>query len=104
VLGLNKKIADIAGGLVNTYDVNRGVPDATYGGCLWCDDPRDQAAVDFGYNLASSYPDGITREQLATELGNTPLTALFQPPPSWWKQSFPAAPGPNIYGPNYFDN
>jgi hypothetical protein len=104
VLGLNKKITDAIGGRLNTWDVESGTPDATMGPCRWCDDPSDQAAVDFGYHLASSYPNGITREQLATELGNSPLTASFQPPPVGWVPPFPAIPGPTIYGPNDFDN
>ena len=105
-LHLNKQLSDVAGGLVNTYDVIRGAPDATYGGCPWCDDPRDQAAVDFGYSLGTNpdYANGITKGELAVELGNSPLTASFQPPPSWWVQPYPARPGPTIYGSNYFDN
>ena len=106
LLHLNKKFADAAGGLVNTFDVKRGIPDATYGGCDWCDDPRDQAAVDFGYSLGMDpkYSNGITEAQLAAEFGKSPLITSFQPPPSSWVPPYPAAPGTMIYGPNDFDN
>jgi RHS repeat-associated protein len=105
LLNMNKEIVDAAGGLINTIDYYiLKPPGATYGGCWTCDDPRDQAAVDFGYNLASNYPNGITRGELATELGNSPLTTSFQPPPSDWIQPYPASPGPTIYDSGHFDN
>jgi hypothetical protein len=101
IAGIDKRVGDAAGGVLNQIDRLNG--EGADGGCFFCDDPADQAAVDFGYYLAQSYPTGITREQLAHELTVSPLTTKFQRPPSDFVSTHPASPGRNLYGPYDFD-
>ncbi len=104
LLHMHKPAVDGAGGFVNTLDVWRDKKGATDGGCWNCDDSRDQAAVDFGYALSANYPNGITREALSEEIGKSTYTSSFEPPPANWAPSYPASHGPDLYGPNDFDN
>lgn len=67
-----------------------------------CDNPQDQAAVDFGYMLGEKYGEGITDEQLRIEL-NTYLWS-FQKPPLRFPIPYHAQPQPNIYGADDFNN
>jgi RHS repeat-associated protein len=67
-----------------------------------CDDPQDQAAVDFGYKLAKKYGSGMTDAQLRAalngEMGN------FQRPPSSFSPPHPAYPEDNYYDADEFNN
>jgi hypothetical protein len=65
------------------------------------EDPRDKAAVDFGYSLYQKYPEGITTEQFQAELTQSVLQS-FQPP-----DIMPAStplPQENMYPPGIFLN
>ena len=103
--GINHDIAAVAGGAEEQKDLvseGKGLhPEYCKG--LACDNPQDQAAVDFGYSLAGKYPNGITAADLRKELTvswtsqfQRPIDPSFQPP-------YPASPGINYYGPNHFN-
>jgi RHS repeat-associated protein len=101
--GIDKTIGDGVGGVLNQKDrLNEGK--GIDWNCFFCDDPADQAAVDFGYYLAKNYPNGINREEFAYEFAHSPLTVQFQKPPSDFIQTYPASPGRDLYGPYDFDN
>jgi RHS repeat-associated protein len=68
----------------------------------FCDNPADQAAVDFGYKLAVNYKNGISDQQLRQELQSNGMNN-FQKPPSGFIPPYRAAPESNIYGPDYFN-
>ncbi len=68
-----------------------------------CDDPGDQAAVDFGFELAKDYPAGITDEKLRVELDAHGFGS-FQKPLTGFKEPFVALPEINQYGADHFNN
>jgi hypothetical protein len=69
----------------------------------YCDDPGDQVAVDFGFQLAEDYPQGITTHQLQLEL-HVHGFGRFQKPPAGFIEPFPAYPEKNTYGADDFNN
>ena len=72
---------------------------------LFCDNPQDQAAVDFGYMLAEKYKSTptITEKILKAEL-TTSWLAKFQRPPSGFVPPHPAYSEYNDYSADHFNN
>jgi hypothetical protein len=106
IAGIDPSIAAFAGGILEQVDSlhTEGRPHLEYCDGIYCENPQDQAAVDFGYYLARKYPLGISGEELRQELTvswtgrfQRPIDPNFQPPG-------PAVPQPNGYGPDYFNN
>jgi hypothetical protein len=112
VAGLSKIsyfIAAVAGGILEQKDLyDQNLPlEPLY--CFqnafpgFCDNPNDQAAVDFGYALASKYGSkGLSDQQLRQDLETNGLGRFQAPPPGF---AIPHSPYPqrNYYGPDYFD-
>lgn len=102
LMDIDRGIGNAVGGIAQNFDnwrqgVSQELP------CVGlCDDPRDQAAVDFGRQLAQNYPNGITPTQLRHEL-TVDWTSQFQPPPANYIPPYPAGPGNYVYSSDYFD-
>lgn len=67
-----------------------------------CDNPADQAAVDFGYKLAVKYGSGLTDQQLRQAI-NANGMGRFQKPPSGFPIPHPPYPQLNLYGADHFN-
>ena len=80
----------------------------TSGIILFCDNPQDQYAVDFGFELAKKYPNGISAGSLRNEMETAMYRGLFgmlQGPPSGSiPQNQPALPEINHYDADRFNN
>jgi RHS repeat-associated protein len=106
---INYFVAAVAGGVLEQIDLDKqGLPlELLY--CFQnafpgqCDNPQDQAAVDFGYMLGEKYKNGISDAQLRMEL-NTYALWGFQKPPLSFAIPYRAQPQPNVYGANDFNN
>jgi hypothetical protein len=99
--GVNHEIAAAAGGLEELRDNwSQGKPHPY---CPWCDNPQDQAAVDFGYYLAGKYPNGIAVADLRKELTVSWTSQFQRPVDPTFRPPYPAAPGVNHYGPDRFN-
>ena len=95
---IDQFIAAIAGGILEQQDLhNQDLPlEPLY--CFqnafpgMCDNPQDQAAVDFGYELAKKYPTGISDADLRRELQINGM-GNFQTNPhgyeEYWWQVYP---------------
>jgi RHS repeat-associated protein len=102
-------VAAIAGGLLEQKDLyTQNLPlEPLY--CFQnafpghCDNPQDQAAVDFGYMLGKKYGKGITDQQLRREL-NTYALWSFQKPSLSFPPPHQAIPQPNVYEADDFNN
>jgi RHS repeat-associated protein len=109
---INQAVAAIAGGALEQLDAaikeRRLYPEycSQNASKLFCDNPGDQAAVDFGYMLAEKYQGTptITEKILRSEL--TPFwMSKFQRPPAGFKSPFPAALDiRNDYSADHFNN
>ena len=102
-------IAAVAGGGAEQWDritKDHQLPDLHYclenDSILHCDNPQDQAAVDFGYYLAGKY-SSISDQTLRTELTRSQM-AKFQRPPSGFLPPHLAYPEMNIYDADHFNN
>ena len=99
--GIDHGIAAAAGGLEELKDRwSEGKPHPY---CPICDDPQDQAAVDFGYYLAGKYPAGISAADLRKELTVSWTNQFQRPIDPTFRPLYPAAPGLNHYGPDRFN-
>ena len=82
---IDQGIAAVAGGVLDKWDqikLDHRLPDLyclPSGSILPCDDPQDQAAVDFGYVLAKKYPGGLTEANLSNELTVSVMAKLQHP-------------------------
>jgi hypothetical protein len=102
-------VAAIAGGALEQKDSiwnqNRIYPEYCQqnASILYCDNPEDQAAVDFGYDLAEKYPNGLTEIDLRSEL-TASVMAKFQHPKFGIVFPHPAYSEFNDYSADHFNN
>jgi RHS repeat-associated protein len=106
---IDQFVAAIAGGILEQQDLlKKGLPlEPLY--CFqnafpgMCDNPQDQAAVDFGYELAKKYAAGISDADLRRELQINGM-GNFQTNPhrydEYWWQVYPET---NHYGADAFN-
>ena len=91
---INYLIAAVAGGYLEQSDLTDEWKNLrslrldhcgwTSGVILFCDNPNDQYAVDFGFELAKKYPNGISEGILKNEMETAMYRGLFgmlQKPP-----------------------
>jgi RHS repeat-associated protein len=104
--GIDHEVAAIAGGILEQSDMLQKEAKIDLSYCNWtlkCDNPQDQAAVDFGYYLAKKYPSGVTHEILQKEL-TVNITSQFQRPINpYFRPPFFAHPQQNPYRPDSFN-
>src|SRR5690606_18419674 len=108
---INYFISGVAGGVLEQRDLKRLTGKFNFGHCGWtsgiplfCDNPNDQYAVDFGFELAKKYPNGISEKQLEVEITGYWHGNLFQKPPlGSIPRNVPLLPQINHYGPDYFN-
>ena len=94
VAKINYLIAAVAGGYLEQSDLTDEWKNLrslrldhcgwTSGVILFCDNPNDQYAVDFGFELAKKYPNGISEGILKNEMETAMYRGLFgmlQKPP-----------------------
>jgi hypothetical protein len=98
IAGIPQNISWIAGGILESIDIGYVNPDYQES---WFDNPGDKGAVDFGYQLAKDFPDGITVDQFASAL-NPEVLNTFQRPDGVPRMM--PVPQTNSYPPGYFLN
>ncbi len=105
---IDQGIAAIAGGVLKSWGQfkdSHSLPDMQ---CFQidarnCDDPDDQAAVDFGYYLAKKYSGGLSEANLRAEL-TASVMANLQHPPAGFPAPHPAYSEYNdYYGADHFN-
>jgi RHS repeat-associated protein len=107
---IDQGIAAVAGGVLDKRDQiedDHRFPDLyclPTGSMLPCDDPQDQAAVDFGYDLAQKYPAGLTEANLRNELTVSVMATLQRPKFGIIFPHPPYSEYNDYYGADHFNN
>jgi RHS repeat-associated protein len=117
VAKINYLISGVAGGYLEQKDLTDEWKNLrnlrldhcgwTSGVILFCDNPHDQYAVDFGFELAKKYPKGISGRTLKNEIETAMYGGLFgmlqEPPAGSIPKNTPALPQINHYNADHFN-